>query len=190
MFNFFDRIQRLNPDRKKFSDPRLSKASQSLREQLKQVFLNQNEHNWMNTQEKVRANFEKLFQFLPITALETLIQQHICFVCAEDLQSKNILNFPTLNLVVLKPAYLKLIQKVNDCALAYLAHEIGMMIYELSAGHKLTPDEQMLAEVETDKWLCDLGLAEGLEQCLLAFDESHEKRLRLTYLTVRTFTGQ
>ena len=45
----------------------------------------------------------------------------------------------------------------------------------------------MMAEVEADKFVCDIGLCDELEDLLLMLDETIEKRLRLTYLTISHF---
>ena len=45
--------------------------------------------------------------------------------------------------------------------------------------------DPMMAEIEADKFVCDLGLADQLEQFLLALDESPEKRLILTQLSLK-----
>jgi hypothetical protein len=44
-----------------------------------------------------------------------------------------------------------------------------------------------MAEVGADKFVCDIGLADELEDLLLMLDETIEKRLRLTYLTINHF---
>jgi hypothetical protein len=46
-----------------------------------------------------------------------------------------------------------------------------------------------MAEVGADKFVCDIGLADELEELLLMLDETIEKRLRLTYLTINHFTS-
>jgi hypothetical protein len=47
--------------------------------------------------------------------------------------------------------------------------------------------DSIMAEVEADKFVSDLGLMFELEELLLMLDESVEKRVRLTYLTINHF---
>jgi hypothetical protein len=49
--------------------------------------------------------------------------------------------------------------------------------------------DSIMAEVEADKFVSDLGLTFELEELLLMLDETVEKRVRLTYLTINHFSS-
>ncbi len=68
--------------------------------------------------------------------------------------------------------------------MAYLAHELAFLLYELEE----SKTDPLMAEVGADKFVCDIGLADELEDLLLMLDETIEKRLRLTYLTINYFS--
>jgi hypothetical protein len=88
------------------------------------------------------------------------------------------------NTVVIFPEFLKLLKSPKKAAVAYLAHELAFLLYELEEA-KADP---LMAEVGADKFVCDIGLSDELEELLLMLDETVEKRLRLTYLTINYFT--
>ena len=88
------------------------------------------------------------------------------------------------NTIVVFPEFQNLLRSDKKSAVAYLAHELAFVLYEMEGGKK----DPLMAEVEADKFVCDIGLTFELEDLLLMLDETIEKRLRLTYLTINHFT--
>jgi hypothetical protein len=88
------------------------------------------------------------------------------------------------NTVVVFPEFQKLLKTSKPAAVAYLAHELAFLLYELEDAKS----DPLMAEVGADKFVCDIGFADALEELLLMLDETIEKRLRLTYLTINYFT--
>jgi hypothetical protein len=156
-------------------------GNRELREKFSAHFFAQEEHAWLNA--NARVHFEALFARLPSALLATLVRQPFSFVPSEAFQQNGAARYQLQNTVVVFPEYQRLLQGRSMTAVAFLAHELGMMLYELDATAEKDP---LMAEVEADKFVCDMGLADELEQLLLAMDECTEKRLRLTYLTFKS----
>ncbi len=146
-------------------------------------FYSQPEHLWIaNSQAK--AHFDKLFAHLPAGLLESMMSQTpVVFVPNQDLQNSLTSASMFSNTIVVFPEFQKLLDSNKKSAVAYLAHELAFVLYELEG----KPGESLMAEVEADKFVSDIGLTFELEELLLMLDETIEKRLRLTYLTINHF---
>lgn len=158
-------------------------ANQQAREQFAHYFFKQDDHAWISEHKGVRACFEQLIQLLPSALLSTLMREPLSFVPSQVFQHVGAARYQMRNTVVVFPEYQRLLARGSREAVAFLAHEVALVLYELEAEVEKDP---LMAEVEADKFVCDLGLADELEQLLLAMDESTEKRLRLTYLTFKS----
>jgi hypothetical protein len=157
-----------------------------IRANFSAYFFSLPEHQWINSS-VVKSHFEKLFLHLPVGLLEALMSKYpVVFVPSESLQAKRKPGSVLSNTVVVFPEFQKLLRSGHQAAVAYLAHELAFLIYELEENQK----DSLMAEVEADKFVCDLGFEAELEQLLLMLDETIEKRLRLTYLTINHFTGK
>ncbi|MBY0515569.1 MAG: hypothetical protein K2P81_01585 [Bacteriovoracaceae bacterium] len=153
------------------------------REQFKKYFFSEADHSWILQNAKIKETFETLVTMLPAALLTKLVQHTIAFVPSQVFQALGAHRYQMRNTVVVFPEYQRLLARGGKEAVAFLAHEVALVIYELEAEGERDP---LMAEVEADKFVCDLGLADELEQLLLAMDESTEKRLRLTYLTFKS----
>ena len=161
-------------------------SKKQIREQFSTYFFSMPEHVW-TLDHPVKAHFEKLFSHLPAGLLEAMMKKYpISFVTSETFNNKESVGLNLNNSVVVFPEFQKLLKSNKKSAVAYLAHELAFVLYELEASHV----DSLMAEVEADKFVCDIGLADELEQHLLLLDETIEKRLRLTYLTVNYFTRE
>jgi hypothetical protein len=163
-----------------------SKSDKSLlRKKFSEFFFALPEHQWLN-QSPTKEHFEKLFQHLPAGLLEAMTQQvPVIFVMSETVKNRPHPGHLFPNTVVVFPEFQRLLKSSKRAAVAYLAHELAFVLYELEAAQQ----DPLMAEVGADKFVCDIGLADELEELLLMLDETIEKRLRLTYLTVNHFTG-
>lgn len=158
---------------------------QQIRKNFSAYFFSLPEHQWIATSE-VRGHFEKLFTLLPSALLESLMTRYpVTFVRSEDLKTHKVPGMVLTNTIVVFPEFQKLIASKKRSAVAYLAHELAFVLYELEEGKQ----DPLMAEVEADKFVCDLGLTFELEEFLMMLDETVEKRLRLTYLTIHHFTS-
>ncbi len=142
------------------------------------------EHAWIAAHPGVQRCFDELFTRVPLALVADLLRHPFCFVPAADFKEKGAARFHMKNTIVVFPEFEQLLRKGEGAGVAFLAHEMAMVLYELENAADKDP---LMAEVEADKFVCDLGLAEELEQLLLAQDESDGKRLRLTYLTLNAF---
>ncbi len=147
-------------------------------------FLTRDDHAWITAHPGIQKSFRKLFTLLPFTLVEELVKNPVCFVRAETFHARGAGAYRARNTVVVFPEYQQLLEEGDGAGVAFLAHEIALVLYEWSNPEDKDP---MMAEVEADKFVCDLGLADDLEQLLLAMDESTDKRMRLTYLTLNAF---
>ena len=140
------------------------------------------EHQWI-LEGSTRSNFDKLISHLPVNLLELMMARSpIVFIPSQELKTQqpgNVLS----NTIVIFPEFQRLIQGERKAAVAYLAHELAFVLLEIE-GMK---GDSLLAEVEADKFVSDLGFIFELEELLLMLDETVEKRLRLTYLTAHHF---
>lgn len=150
-------------------------------------FFSMPEHQWI-TEDGVKAHFENLFARVPAKLLETMMQKYpVVFIKSEFMRDHYGQRPGAMmsNAIVVFPEFQNLLKTKKGSAVAWLAHELAFVIYELESERV----EPIMAEVEADKFVCDLGLTFELEELLLMLDETVEKRLRLTYLTINHFTG-
>lgn len=147
-------------------------------------FLTRPEHAWIEAHSGVKHCFEELFLRLPRELVIELVRQPFCFVPSSEFKQQGPARFQLQNTVVVFPEFEQLLRQADGAGVAFLAHEVALVLYELESAADKDP---IMAEVEADKFVCDLGLADELERLLLAMDESAGKRLRLTYLTLNSF---
>lgn len=141
------------------------------------------EHQWI-VETCNKAHFDKLFSHLPSGVLEAMMTKYpVVFIPSykmkEGRQPGTVLN----NTVVVFPEFQRLLASDKKSAVAYIAHELAFILLELEG----LREDPLMAEVEADKFVCDLGLTFELEELLLMLDETIEKRLRLTYVTINHF---
>ncbi len=171
----------LNLIQKYFKKDSSNKAK--LRENFSFYFFSLPEHSWI-IEQNLKPHFEKLFQHLPAGLIETMMTKYpVTFVPSEAMKGLRKPGQVLTNTVVVFPEFQKLLRTPKRAAVAYLAHELAFLLYELEEA-KADP---LMAEVGADKFVCDIGLADELEDLLLMLDETIEKRLRLTYLTINHF---
>jgi hypothetical protein len=155
-----------------------------LRNNFKTYFFSQPEHQWIATS-NARGHFDELFSRLPSGVLDAMMTKYpVSFIPSSALRARSSQN-SFGNTIVVFPEFQKLVEGSKKSAVAYLAHELAFVLYELEQ-YKQDP---LMAEVAADKFVCDLGLMFELEELLLMLDETVEKRLRLTYLTAHHFSG-
>jgi hypothetical protein len=156
------------------------------RTHFQEYFFSLPEHQWL-CEPQARQNFEEVFSCLPIGLLDTMLKKHpVVFMQSERLNDKNVVSRPLMNSIYIFPEFQKLILSDRRSAVAYIAHELALVMYELEE----IKADPLMAEVEADKFVCDIGLTFELEELLLMLDETIEKRLRLTYLTINHFTQE
>lgn len=147
-------------------------------------FMSRPEHTWILAHTGTKRCFETLFSLLPRELVVEMVRQPFCFVPSEQFKVHGPARYQLRNTVVVFPEFERLLQAGHGEGVAFLAHEVALVLYELESAHDKDP---IMAEVEADKFVCDLGLSEDLERLLLTMDESAGKRLRLTYLTFNAF---
>lgn len=163
---------------------RRQSQAQVTKQQYLSHFLAQEEHAWITDDKSIRECFEALFTRLPLALAGDLLRQHLCFVPSAEYKKQGAARFQLKNTVVVFPEFQRVLSRDLQAGTAFIAHEVGLVLYELSNPADRDP---LMAEVEADKFVCDLGLSDELEQLLLTQDETDAKRLRLTYLTLNAF---
>lgn len=167
----------------KFFKPARSNKNQ-IRENFSFYFYSLPEHQWISEQ-NIKPHFDKLFERLPSGLLEAMMTQYpVTFVQSETMKGVRKPGTVLTNTVVVFPEFQKLLRSNKRAAVAYLAHELAFLLWELEG----SKEDPLMAEVGADKFVCDIGFADELEDLLLMLDETIEKRLRLTYLTINHFT--
>lgn len=155
-----------------------------IRKNFSAYFFSLPEHKWI-TETCNKSHFEKLFAHLPAGVLEALMTKYpVVFVPSYQMKENQKPGMVMANTVVVFPEFQRLLMSEKKSAVAYLAHELAFILLELE-GMK---GDSIMAEVEADKFVSDLGLMFELEELLLMLDETIEKRVRLCYLTINHFT--
>ena len=155
------------------------------RKNFSEYFYSLPEHQWMAGTVAI-THFENLFKRLPVGVLDAMMKKYpVVFQPSDILKNHHNAGIAHKSSVFIFPEFYKLIMTNKASAEAYLAHELAMVLYELEETQKADP---LMAEVEADKFVCDIGLTFELEEFLLMLDETIEKRMRLTYLTINHFT--
>ena len=153
-----------------------------IRKNFNTYFYSLPEHQWI-AESAIRGHFEKMFSHLPANLLEIMMTKYpVVFIQSQEMKNQKVTDLA--NTIVIFPEFQTLLQSQRKSAVAYLAHELAFILLELEEGMK---GDSLMAEVEADKFVSDLGLTFELEEHLLMLDESIEKRLRLTYLTLNHF---
>jgi len=153
------------------------------REKFSTYFFAHEDHAWISANPQIQQAFNDLFARLPSAFLVNLMRHPLSFVPSQAFQRNGAARYQLGNTIVVFPEYQRLLTRKGLEAVAFLAHEVAMVLYEVETQDDKDP---LMAEVEADKFVCDIGLADELEQLLLGMDESSEKRLRLTYLTFKS----
>lgn len=164
------------------SKDRSSKAH--IRKNFSDYFFSIPEHQWIN-ETCNKSHFDKLFSHLPAGVLEAMMTKYpVVFIPSYNLKDSHRPGMVFSNTIVVFPEFQRLLASNKKAAVAYLAHELAFTLLELEEGMK---GDNLMAEIEADKFVSDLGLTFELEDLLLMLDETVEKRLRLTYLTINHF---
>jgi hypothetical protein len=154
-----------------------------IRKNFSNYFYSLPEHQWI-VETCNREHFDKLFAHLPSGVLEAMMTKHpVVFIPSYALNENHRPGMVLSNTIVVYPEFQRLLISNKKSAVAYLAHEVAFVFLELEG----LKGDSIMAEVEADKFVSDLGLTFELEELLLMLDESIEKRVRLTYLTINHF---
>lgn len=173
----------MNLIQKFLSKDRSSKAH--IRKNFMTYFYSLPEHQWI-VETCNKSHFDKLFAHLPAGVLEAMMTKYpVVFIPSYSMKENDKPGMVLANTVVVFPEFQRLLMSDKKAAVAYLAHEVAFILLELE-GMK---GDTIMAEVEADKFVSDLGLTFELEELLFMLDETIEKRLRLTYLTINHFTS-
>lgn len=156
-----------------------------IRKNFEAYFWSLPEHQWI-VETCNKAHFEKAFAHMPSGLLEAMMTKHpVTFIPSYAMKEVHRTGGMISNTIVVFPEFQRLLMSDKKSAVAYIAHELAFVLCELE-GMK---GDTIMAEVEADKFVSDLGLTFELEELLLMLDESVEKRVRLTYLTINHFTS-
>ena len=147
-----------------------------IRKNFTAYFFSIPEHQWI-LETCNKAHFDKLFSHLPSTVLEAMMTKHpVVFVPSYKMNESRNPGAVLSNTIIVFPEFQRLLKSEKKSAVAYLAHELAFILLELEG----LREDPLMAEIEADKFVCDLGLTFELEELLLMLDETIEKRLRLT----------
>lgn len=153
--------------------------------ELVSLYLSYPEHFWICDDKYIKSCFEDFLKTIPKKILVQITSENGVrfmpssgkFGCAiPRAQSSIVLLFPEV-ISLLKSTAITNVKGI-------LAHELGHIL--LNHGNRNI--STLNAQVEADRFACDLGYLEEIENFLLDLPESVEKRVRLSYLTSYMFS--
>ena len=153
-------------------------------EEILEIFLTQfysNEaHSWIIQDRYIRANFDDFFEKLPADVLKKFIgNQKLIFVLSIGFYINTLDSMSHYVIIVFPELFRLLKSSATNHALAILAHEIGHIV----CGHSRKIIDPIKAQVEADRFACELGYAPELDSFLFDQNDSIEKKIRMTYVT-------
>lgn len=156
------------------------------KQQIVSFVLGRGEHLWIQENNCLLAHISDFLERLPRDVLnETFVMKDTIFARSNGKYACSVSTMEQ-NLIIIFPEIYNLLTKYNDgWAKAVLAHELG----HIHLGHSKNMDDPMEAQVDADKFACDMGYLDNLEAFLHDQVESVEKRVRLTFLTNYYFSN-
>lgn len=143
-------------------------------------FLDLPEHKWLLDDKFIHANFYDFLTTLPKNLLQKLIKVNGVRYFPSTGKYGCAINSSGFNVVLVFPEIINLLKSTAKSNFkGILAHELGHII--LGHGHRSLT--QLEAQVEADRFACELGFLDDIEEFLMDCPESIEKRVRLSYLT-------
>jgi Zn-dependent protease with chaperone function len=138
-------------------------------------FLRQPEHRWI--QGDFREAIVSFLATIPRPYLhKILVQRKLLFLYCNQHMSATFYQYRRREIVLIFPELLKRIQSVQKHqAFAVLAHEFGHVYHE----HSQKRIGSLAAQVEADRFACELGYAEDLYFVLSGEERTHELVERL-----------
>ena len=152
---------------------------------LVKFILSQEEHNWIREDQYVHAHFTEFLEGLPKRVLEDVFLKKVTFFVRSTGKYACSVTPLQQNIIIVFPEVYQLLTKTfSGWAKAVLAHEIGHIILS----HTESMEDPMEAQVDADKFACDMGYLDQIEEFLHEQPESIEKRVRLSFLTSYYFS--
>ncbi len=180
----FERIKKLFT--KKESRLKSHMSYPQLRQHFLDEFFDSGHHQWINDNRYIKATFEDFFDMLPQKVIRYFASdKSLLFLVSSGKYSCALTTF-NAHIIVVFPELMQLLRSpANHYAMSILAHEMGHLLYE----HGKQNIDPLQAQIEADRFACDLGFGHHLESFLEDQPESMEKRVRITYLTSRIISA-
>lgn len=155
------------------------------RNQLVQLYLSLPEHQWICDDKYIMGCFDDFLMAMPKKFLIQILDENGVRFMSSAGKYGCAIPRSKASVVLLFPEIVNLLKSTAISSVkGMLAHELGHIL--LNHGDR---DISILeAQVEADRFACDLGYHEEIENFLLELPESIEKRVRLSYLTSYLFS--
>lgn len=149
--------------------------------------LERKEHLWISEHRCVFTHFSDFLERLPREILNDIfIMKDILFVNSTE-QEFSLAEKYNLNKIVITTDMYHLLTKYSDgWVKAVLAHQIGYIHLQLN---DRVDDDPLESLVDADKFACEMGYLDELEEFLYDQVESIEKRVRLSFITNYYFSN-
>jgi hypothetical protein len=155
-----------------------------------QVFLNnfssQPDNDWIISDRYLQRIIVDFFKELPQDTLEYFAKRPLVLVPVSAHLACAIGEKDALDIILLFPEMVKKLKSADPRnALAVLAHEIGHLYYR----HSLRKIDRLQAQVEADRFACQMGYGLELVETLENFPDI-DTRVRITYITAEYFSSK
>jgi hypothetical protein len=149
-------------------------------------YLNQPEHLWISEDKYVKSSIEEFLMYVPDRIkIEFFQNKKVIFAKSNAMYSCTFEN-KNQAVIIIFPDLLKILKSFDSrIGQAILAHELGHIV----CNHSKANINVMEAQVEADRFACQIGYLKEIEEFLIKLPESYEKRIRLTYITQFAFTS-
>lgn len=155
------------------------------KEELIELYLAWPEHYWICENKYIKSTFEEFLGELPKKILLQICKDNGVRFMLSSGKFGCAISRSESSIVLLFPEILSLLKTTAISNVkGMLAHELGHILL----AHSKRDITILEAQVEADKFACDLGYLEEIENFLLDLPESIEKRVRLSYITSYMFS--
>lgn len=145
-----------------------------------QFILDSPEHQWINENRYIQANFLDFFEALPKATLVKMVKNTPTIFVPSSGRYSCAIDSNSINVILVFPELMALLKSTAISNFkAILAHELGHVMLN----HGKRKIKSLDAQIEADLFAAKLGFVDDLENFLLDMPESIEKRVRLSYLT-------
>ena len=143
------------------------------------TFVNTLEHAWIKEDKYLNSSFEEFFSNLKANHLKIMSDKKVLILRSNGMYSCTFENMDQ-TIIIVFPDLSKMLKSFDSrIGQAILGHELGHVILN----HSVRKIDLMTAQIEADRFACEIGYTQEIEEFLLSMPESTEKRMRLSYLT-------
>ena len=157
-----------------------NKNSITLKEDFKNKFLGDANHQWINEDRVTRRSIEILLDALDSKQVQFFNKHPTFMIPCQAHLSCSIGRTQNHQLILVFPELIQLLKSASAFhAMAILAHEMGHIFHQ----HTEQKIDTLTAQIEADEFAFKLGFGEELQEVLLDHVHSVDCRVRISKLT-------